>query len=129
MGAGKQAASLVVVAIKIVIGMVMIGFMFLTSFNPHGTTAFDLKSLVSWFTIACFLILISSFRSLKPVKCRACNGTGRLRPSNNPYLDPLTKIDSKWIEPYRCRQCRYDLTGNMSGVCPECGMSIDGAAK
>jgi len=20
-----------------------------------------------------------------------------------------------------CEQCRYDLTGNVSGVCPECG--------
>ncbi len=22
----------------------------------------------------------------------------------------------------RCRKCGYDLTGNVSGVCPECGM-------
>jgi len=21
----------------------------------------------------------------------------------------------------RCRKCDYDLTGNVSGVCPECG--------
>lgn len=24
----------------------------------------------------------------------------------------------------KCRQCDYDLTGNMSGVCPECGTKI-----
>jgi hypothetical protein len=24
----------------------------------------------------------------------------------------------------RCRHCSYDLTGNVSGVCPECGMEI-----
>lgn len=24
----------------------------------------------------------------------------------------------------RCRRCRYDLTGNVSGVCPECGTPI-----
>ncbi len=24
----------------------------------------------------------------------------------------------------RCRVCRYDLTGNVSGVCPECGTEI-----
>jgi hypothetical protein len=26
----------------------------------------------------------------------------------------------------QCRTCRYDLTGNSSGVCPECGMAIAG---
>lgn len=24
-----------------------------------------------------------------------------------------------------CRQCGYDLTGNISGVCPECGRNCD----
>jgi hypothetical protein len=24
----------------------------------------------------------------------------------------------------RCESCNYDLTGNMSGVCPECGVAI-----
>lgn len=24
----------------------------------------------------------------------------------------------------RCEQCAYDLTGNISGVCPECGKEI-----
>ena len=27
----------------------------------------------------------------------------------------------------RCEQCGYDLTGNESGVCPECGFEIDQA--
>jgi hypothetical protein len=27
--------------------------------------------------------------------------------------------------PGRCRSCDYDLTGNVSGVCPECGMQIN----
>ena len=27
-----------------------------------------------------------------------------------------------------CRKCRYDLTGNTSGVCPECGEPIDDGA-
>ncbi|MEW6250524.1 MAG: hypothetical protein AB1716_07740 [Planctomycetota bacterium] len=26
--------------------------------------------------------------------------------------------------PDRCRQCGYDLTGNVSGVCPECGTHV-----
>ena len=27
----------------------------------------------------------------------------------------------------RCRNCRYQLTGNVSGICPECGTPIPGA--
>jgi len=30
-------------------------------------------------------------------------------------LDEITK---------RCLECQYDLTGNVSGVCPECGLPI-----
>ena len=30
----------------------------------------------------------------------------------------------KQVPPGHCRKCRYDLTGNVSGVCPECGMMI-----
>ena len=26
-----------------------------------------------------------------------------------------------WGEPEACHKCGYDLTGNESGVCPECG--------
>ena len=28
------------------------------------------------------------------------------------------------VPPGCCRKCRYDLTGNVSGVCPECGTQI-----
>jgi hypothetical protein len=28
----------------------------------------------------------------------------------------------------RCRKCGYNLTGNVSGVCPECGRGVGGAA-
>lgn len=28
------------------------------------------------------------------------------------------------VEPGRCSACQYDLTGNMSGACPECGKPI-----
>jgi len=29
----------------------------------------------------------------------------------------------------RCAQCGYDLTGNMSGTCPECGTAIGEEAR
>ena len=33
-------------------------------------------------------------------------------------------IPRRKIPPGRCRSCHYDLTGNVSGVCPECGTNI-----
>jgi len=32
--------------------------------------------------------------------------------------------DRRRIPPGHCRNCGYDLTGNVSGVCPECGMAL-----
>ncbi len=32
--------------------------------------------------------------------------------------------DPRCIPPGYCRKCGYDLTSNMSGVCPECGTAI-----
>ncbi len=32
-------------------------------------------------------------------------------------------------EPGHCRRCRYDLTGNVSGVCPECGDAVPGGPQ
>jgi len=29
------------------------------------------------------------------------------------------------VEGPRCRHCDYNLTGNVSGVCPECGEKVD----
>ncbi|MFH1109328.1 MAG: hypothetical protein V1790_09060 [Planctomycetota bacterium] len=29
------------------------------------------------------------------------------------------------LDPNTCPKCRYDLTGNVSGVCPECGTAIE----
>jgi hypothetical protein len=32
-------------------------------------------------------------------------------------------------KPGCCRRCGYDLTGNISGVCPECGMRAEGSPR
>jgi hypothetical protein len=32
--------------------------------------------------------------------------------------------DRRRIPPGHCQRCGYDLTGNVSGVCPECGMLV-----
>jgi hypothetical protein len=36
-------------------------------------------------------------------------------------LDPLATATPVATTPGRCANCEYDLTGNISGVCPECG--------
>jgi len=33
-------------------------------------------------------------------------------------------VDRRRVQPGKCRQCGYDLTGNQSGVCPECGTRV-----
>jgi len=35
-------------------------------------------------------------------------------------------IDRRRIPPGHCRRCGYDLTGNTSGICSECGTMIAG---
>ncbi len=32
---------------------------------------------------------------------------------------------SRSSSPGRCRKCDYNLTGNVSGTCPECGTGVD----
>jgi hypothetical protein len=32
------------------------------------------------------------------------------------------------VSPGNCTRCGYDLTGNISGVCPECGTAMEGKA-
>jgi hypothetical protein len=33
-------------------------------------------------------------------------------------------LDRRHIPPHCCQSCGYDLTGNTSGVCPECGQAL-----
>ena len=34
-------------------------------------------------------------------------------------------VRQKYHTPGCCQECDYDLTGNISGVCPECGTTIE----
>ena len=38
---------------------------------------------------------------------------------------PKTSITEQRLREGLCLKCGYDLTGNESGVCPECGTAID----
>lgn len=52
-------------------------------------------------------------------KCRKCRTTF-VEPSES--RRPREKLD-------QCRKCEYSLTGNVSGVCPECGWKLTRAHK
>lgn len=36
----------------------------------------------------------------------------------------IDRRDQRRMDPTRCSNCDYDLTGNVSGICPECGTAI-----
>ena len=41
----------------------------------------------------------------------------------------LCWLDRRRISPGHCRNCGYNLTGNLSGTCPECGNSVEHAEE
>lgn len=38
-----------------------------------------------------------------------------------------TSLQARFTSDPLCRHCQYNLTGNVSGICPECGTPIDAA--
>ena len=70
-----------------------------------------------------------------PRKLNFPDGTGVLRIPFWMILIPFA-VPTAWLwwrdsqpaPPGSCRKCGYDLTGNVSGVCPECGAACGTAA-
>ncbi len=44
-------------------------------------------------------------------------------------LPMLREVEVLEHSPFYCRGCCYDLTGNESGVCPECGRPCDAGGR
>lgn len=40
------------------------------------------------------------------------------------FMGVKDEVVVRLLAPNLCRQCGYDLTGNVSGICPECGKAI-----
>jgi hypothetical protein len=45
------------------------------------------------------------------------------RAQEEPFL-PTEAMGNYSRDPRHCGQCNYDLTGNVSGICPECGWQV-----
>jgi len=41
----------------------------------------------------------------------------------------LWRLDLRRAAPGQCHRCRYNLTGNTSGICPECGTPITSESR
>jgi len=41
----------------------------------------------------------------------------------------LWRLELRRVPPGHCSKCRFDLTGNVSGICPECGTRARSEAK
>jgi hypothetical protein len=99
-----------------------------------GKTPRELRQVEFWVTIVVplpFCLLIA----MQVVQHRVTAGTMisagsilalvlfRLFRSQQPF-QPGEALDNYARDPIRCGQCDYDLTGNASGICPECGWRI-----
>ncbi len=75
--------------------------------------------VLGWALLLAFVFVFSFVRG----KCSACNGRGHppLPPQESPFI---FRKDIDRLQPGKCRKCAYDLTGNTSGRCPECGTAI-----
>ncbi len=63
-------------------------------------------------------------RALRRIRrCKKC-GSSRVRPLTDIYCPDCGAPVEPAHRPGRCTKCDYDLTGNVSGRCPECGARI-----
>ncbi len=79
-----------------------------SEFNALYTTANGLRLIVNGISYSIIILLMASFDPpTLPLRrhCRNCGFTGRERPDVSAY----------------CPRCGYNISGNPTGACPECG--------
>lgn len=76
--------------------------------------------LVVWYVISCFALMHRAYWLLALFTLIFLN-SARLTFRKSNEKDFLQNFVDN---PRHCGQCGYDLTGNVSGICPECGWKI-----
>ncbi|NLX14761.1 MAG: hypothetical protein GXY44_14075 [Phycisphaerales bacterium] len=76
--------------------------------------------LAVWFAISCYALLNGAYWLLILITIPFLDSArSTFRKSNEKDL-----LQNFVDDPRHCGQCEYDLTGNVSGTCPECGWNI-----
>jgi hypothetical protein len=91
--------------------------------NPYSTS--DARSFINIFGVRYFKLKFSAYFSMTP----ALTVMDVLEVP--PWMVAIPLLIAAGVvhrrnrpKPNRCRNCEYDLTGNVSGVCPECGVAV-----
>ncbi len=76
-------------------------------------------------------LILAAYHALGIVRpkrreCTMCAGTGRRDPG--PIAVQMVMTEEQEADTGKCRRCEYDLRGNVSGICPECGTPIKPSA-
>jgi len=82
----------------------------------------DVTGLLLGLPLYFFLyVLLTAFW---PRKCLVCQGKGWISTSMRATPFICREDKARLQANGNCRHCGYDLTGNISGICPECGTTV-----
>lgn len=107
------------IAMLLAVALVRLG-----SFARDGHEEMLIKGFTAPIVMICLYVLVVNLWGFARAKCLACAGHGgdAALPRATPFL---SVEDRRRLAGNRCLRCGYDLTGNLSGTCPECGGDIN----
>lgn len=98
--------------------------------TPRGRKRFQ-RRLTLWFSLPALLVVAGWHLATQPVTvttfallCAPAAIAWRLISGSADDFNREETVANYAADRRHCGQCEYDLTGNQSGVCPECGWQI-----
>lgn len=95
---------------------VVLATIWMSAALPHRAALIILFVLTCWMPMVNFLVLLYINNRATRVLRRAGLRVGFMGVKDDDVVRRLS--------PYLCLTCGYDLTGNVSGICPECGSVV-----